>query len=76
MFPSWNNSWNDDKWFRHFNSYHLLISLQGNFKDVALLGLGQEKEHGFGLVGGWADKYHATLRVVQVILGGEARTLD
>lgn len=49
-------------------AHHFFICFQGHLKDVSLLGLGQEEEHGLGLVGGRADKYHATLRVIQVIL--------
>lgn len=49
-------------------AYHVLISLQGDFEDVSLLCLGQEEEHGFGLVCSRADKDHTSLWVIQVIL--------
>lgn len=49
-------------------TYHVLISLQCDFEDITLLRLSQEKEHGLGLVCSRADKDHASLRVIQVIL--------
>lgn len=49
-------------------TYHVLISLQCDFEDITLLRLSQEKEHGLCLVCGRADKDHASLRVIQVIL--------
>jgi hypothetical protein len=45
--------------------------LKSNFENVALVGLNQEKEHGFGFVCGAANKYHATIRIVQVGLTRE-----
>lgn len=33
-------------------THHFLICFQSNLEDVALLSLGQEEEHGLGLVGG------------------------
>lgn len=49
-------------------AYHVFVSLQGDFEDVSLLCLGQEEEHGLGLVCSRADKYHTSLWVIQVIL--------
>lgn len=49
-------------------TYHFFISLKCHLEDVSLLSLCEEKEHRLGLVGGWADKYHAALRIIQVIL--------
>lgn len=48
--------------------HHFLICFQCDFKDVTLFGLSQEKEHGLCFVRGGADKYHATLWVIKVIL--------
>lgn len=49
-------------------THHLFIRLQRDLEDVSLLRLGQEEEHGLGLVGGGADEDHPSLGVVQVIL--------
>lgn len=49
-------------------TYHFFIGLKRHLEDVSLLSLCEEKEHGLGLVGGRADKYHAALRIIQVIL--------
>lgn len=48
--------------------HHFFIGLQRDLEDVSLLSLSQEEEHGLGFVGGWADKDHAALRVIQVVL--------
>ena len=50
------------------DAYHVFISLQSNFEDVSLLCLGQEEEHGLGLMCSRADKNHTSLWVIQVIL--------
>lgn len=62
-------------------SYHFFIRFQGNLKDVSLLCLGQKEKHGLGLVGGRADKDHASLRIIQVILiypekGGKRKGIE
>lgn len=53
------------------DAYHVFISLQSNFEDVSLLCLGQEEEHGLGLMCSRADKNHTPLWVIQVILSGK-----
>lgn len=53
---------------RSKGTHHLFIRFQRNLEDVSLLRLGQEEEHGLGLVGGRADEYHPSLWVIQVIL--------
>lgn len=53
---------------RSKGTHHLFVRFQSNLEDVSLLRLGQEEEHGLGLVGGRADEYHPSLRVVQVVL--------
>lgn len=53
------------------DAYHVFISLQSNFEDVSLLCLGQEEEHGLGLMCSRTDKNHTPLWVIQVILLGK-----
>lgn len=52
-------------------AYHVFISLQSDFEDVSLLCLGQEEEHGLGLMCCRADKNHTSLWVIQIILSGK-----
>ena len=47
--------------------HHVLVSLQRDLEDVALLRLNEEEEHGLGLVGGAAHKDHPALRVVEIV---------
>lgn len=54
------------------DAYHVFISLQSNFEDVSLLCLGQEEEHGLGLMCSRTDKNHTPLWVIQVILLGNS----
>ena len=56
--------------------HHVLVRLQRDLEDVSLLGLGQEEEHGLGLVSGAADEDHASLGVVQVVAPTRNRRPD
>lgn len=49
-------------------AHHFFIRFQRDLKDVSLLRLGQEEEHGLGLVGGRTDEYHPSLWVIEIIL--------
>ena len=51
-----------------YSSYHVLICLKCDFKDVSLFSLCQEEKHGLGLVSGATHKDHTSLRVVQIVL--------
>ena len=48
--------------------HHVVVRLQRDLEDVALLSLDQEEEHRLGLVRGRGDEQHAAVRVVQIIL--------
>lgn len=49
---------------RSKGTHHLFIRFQRNLEDVSLFCLGQEEEHGLGLVGGRTDEYHPSLWVI------------
>ena len=55
---------------------HVFVRFQRNFKNVALLGLSEKEEHGFGLVCGAADENHSSLGVVQVVATTRNRRSD
>ena len=56
--------------------HHVLVRLQRDLEDVALLRLHQEEEHRLGLVGGAAHKDHAALRIVEIVAPTRDRTAD
>ena len=55
---------------------HVFVRFQRNFKNVALLRLGEKEEHGFGFVSGAADENHSSLGVVQVVATTRNRRSD
>jgi hypothetical protein len=56
--------------------HHVLVRLQRDLEDVALLRLHQKEEHRLGLVGGAAHKDHAALRIVEIVAPPGDRATD
>ncbi len=59
---------NSVKVFESDLSHHVLINFKCDFKNVSLLRLSEEKEHGFCFMGCRRNEYHPTFWIIQIIL--------